>query len=101
MVSRQHAKRRGVPAGPASRKPTGTAHEAAAPEAPDSPDRVGPGRTPEAPADLWPTDPQATDIERADERQSGSLQSPPHPDPADGVPAFLEPGDRDAGPLLP
>jgi hypothetical protein len=46
-------------------------------------------------------DPAATDMERADERQGGSLQSPPHPDPADAVPGFLEAGDRDAGARLP
>lgn len=62
------------------------------PERPDAPDRVEAAR---------PPDPTATDIERADERKGGSLQSPPHPDPAEAVPGFLEPRDRDAGPWLP
>ena len=115
-MPRQHAKGRGSPAprsrgaapthreAPSSRPATG-AREAAplvpdtAPtndEAPEAPDRLEPDPQPRMAPDS-----AATDMERADERKGGSLQSPPHPDPADAVPGFLEAGDRDAGARLP
>ncbi len=90
-MSRRSAPRRGTPRPPAPPAP-GAAGWPGLPERPDAPDRVEP-----APR----RDPTASDIERADERKGGSLQSPPHPDPAEAVPGFLEPGDRESGPLLP
>lgn len=95
-MPRQHAKGRGRPTPKSRGAVPADPSPGMADEAPEAPDRLEPDPRPR-----MAPDPAATDMERADERKGGSLQSPPHPDPADAVPGFLEAGDRDAGARLP
>lgn len=85
--ARRAARRSGVAA------PPGSAAEAASalPEQPDLPD-CGPAQRI---APLAADDQARSDIERASERRSGSLETVPHPAPAPGLASFGEAPEAD------
>jgi len=62
----------------------------AAADAPDAPDSVGAAGPIEAVAPAR-RDEHGGDVERADEREPGSMQAVAHPDEVSGTPGFVEP----------
>jgi hypothetical protein len=66
-------------------------------ERPDAPDWPTPGRSAKT------CEPGQTDIERADERKVGSVETVPQADPAAGVAGFIEPASDEPpeGPMPP